>query len=121
MEDIFVPLGLFGSIAGSVWAVSHYRARTARETMGVVTAMVDKGEPLSPEIIRSLGVRARPRHADLRTGLVLVAIALATFFFGSLIPEEEGKIAMAGIGMFPLLIGAVYTGLWVFIGRKEAV
>ena len=121
MEDIFVPIALFGSIALIVWAVGHHRAKAAVETNKVLTAMVDKGEPLTPEVIRALGVRSRPRNADLRTGLVLVAIALATFFFATLIPDDEGTVVMSGIGMFPFLIGLVYTGLWFFVTRKDEI
>ena len=40
---------------------------------------------------------------------------------GFLIGEEEAIRGMSGVGMFPLLIGAAYVGLWVFIGRKEPV
>ena len=121
MEDIFVPIALFGALALIVWAVGHHRYKTSRETATVLTAMVDKGEPLSPEIIRALGVRSRPRHADLRTGLILIAIALATFFFAGLIPDDEGTTVMTGIGMFPFLIGLVFTGLWVFVTRKDEI
>ncbi len=119
MEAILVPLGLFAAIPLTVWAVSAYRHKTHKEALGVMKNMVDKGETLSPETIRALGIRPRRKHSDLRVGLVLMAIAFATILMGGAIPEKEARQVMGGIAMFPLLVGVVYTGLWVFIGRKS--
>ena len=119
MEEIFVPVALFATIPLTVWAVMHYRNRSNEARARLLSTMVERGEPVTPAIIRALGVRARPRHAELRTGLVLVAIALATFMFGGAIPDPEGRDAVGALGMFPLLIGLVYVGLWTFITRKD--
>lgn len=89
--------------------------------MKVLESMVQKGETVTPATVHALGIRPRSRTADLRTGIILIALALAFFILGFLIGEEEAIRGMSGVGMFPLLIGAAYVGLWVFIGRKEPV
>ena len=119
MEEVLVPVALFAIIPLTVWAVAHYRNRSNEARARLLATMVESGKPVTPAVIRALGVRAQPRHAELRTGLVLVAIALATFMFGGIIPEQEGRDAVGALGMFPLLIGLVYVGLWTFITRKE--
>jgi len=119
MSDEIAGVVLFAAVPAIVWAISHYRHKSQKDAAQVLTAMVDKGEPLSPEIIRALGVRGRRPHADLRTGAILIAVALATFIFAGIVPEQEGKDAVAALAMFPLLVGAVFVGLWAFIGRKE--
>lgn len=119
MEDILVPLGLFAIIPITVWAVSHARRKSHKAATEVMKTMVDKGEKLTPETIRALGIRPKRKHGDLRTGLILIALAIATILFGGVIPEEEAPEIFNGIAMFPLLIGAVYVALWVFIGRKN--
>jgi len=81
--------------------------------------MVEKGDGLTLETIRALGIRPKRKHGDLRTGLVLIAIAVAMMFFGGAIPEKEAQQVFGGIAMFPLLVGLVYIGLWTFIGRKN--
>jgi len=119
MEDTLVPIALFAIIPVTVWAVSSFRHKSMKAATEVMKAMVDKGEALTPETIRSLGIRPKRRHGDLRTGLILIALAVATIFLGGAIPEKEAQQIFGGLAMFPLLVGLVYVGLWTFIGRKN--
>ena len=119
MEDILVPVAFFAVAPLIVWSVCAYRYKTKKAIMTVLESMTQKGETITPATINALGIRPRNRNADLRTGIILIALALAFFILGGLIGEEEAVRGMTGVGMFPLLIGAAYVGLWVFIGRKE--
>lgn len=119
MEDILVPIAFFAIIPFTVWAVSSFRHKSMKAATDVMKTMVEKGETLTPETIRSLGIRPRRKHGDLRTGLILIALAVATIFLGGAIPEKEAQQVFAGFAMFPLLVGLVYVGLWTFIGRKN--
>lgn len=119
MKETLVPIALFATISAIVWAVSAYRYKTYKVATEVMKTIIDKGEALTPDTIRALGIRPRRKHGDLRTGLILIALAVATIFFGGAIPEEEAQQVFGGLSMFPLLVGLVYVGLWVFIGRKS--
>lgn len=119
MSDEIVGVVLFASIPAAIWAVSAYRHKTQKAATEVMKAMVEKGDGLTPEAIRALGIRPRRKHGDLRTGLILIALAVATIFVGGAIPEKEAQQVFGGIAMFPLLVGLVYVGLWTFIGRKN--
>ncbi len=119
MEDILVPLGFFAIVPIIVWTVSSARRKSHEATTKVIKSMVEKGETVTPETVRALGIRPKPKHSDLRTGLILMALAVATILFGGVIDEPEAQKAFGGLAMFPLLIGAVYTGLWAFITRKD--
>jgi len=119
MEETLVPIALFAIAPLIVWAVVAYRFKTRKAIMKLLDSMTQKGEPVTPETIYALGIKPRSRHADLRTGIVLVSLALAFFAFGAIIGEEEAIRGLSGIAMFPLLIGAAYIGLWAFIGRKD--
>ena len=119
MSEALVPIFMFAAIPLTVWAVSAYRHKTHKATLDVMSTMVDKGEALTPEVVRALGIRPRRKHNDLRVGLILIAIAIATIFMGGAIPEKEAQHVMGGIAAFPFMVGLVYTGLWVFIGRKS--
>jgi len=121
MEETLVPIALFAIAPLIVWAVVAYRYKTKKAVMTLLESMTHKGEPITPATIHALGIRPRSRHADLRTGIVLVSLAAAFFAFGAIIGEEDAIRGLSGIAMFPLLIGAAYIGLWTFIGRKEAV
>lgn len=120
MEDTLVPIVLFATVPFIIWAVSHYRYKARVKSSEVMQAMVNKGDTLTPEIIQSLGVKPQNPHGDLKTGVILVAIGLATILFGGAIPDEEAHQVFAGFAMFPLLVGIAYIGFWFFLGRKAA-
>lgn len=119
MEEVLVPLGFFAMAPLIVWAICAYRYKTKKAIMALLETMTNKGEPVTPQTIYALGIRPRNKHADLRTGVILVALAIAIVLFGGVIPEEDAQRGLAGISMFPLLIGVAYLGLWAFIGRKQ--
>lgn len=119
MSDEIVGVVFFASLPAAIWAVSAYRHRTQKAATEVMKAMVEKGDGLTPEVVRALGIRPRRKHGDLRTGLILIALAVATIFLGGAIPEKEAQQVFGGIAMFPLLVGLVYVALWGFIGRKN--
>lgn len=119
MEHVLVPIALFAIIPLTVWAVCAYRYKSKKSVMTLLESMTQKGETITPATIHALGIRPRNRNADLRTGIILIALALALFLGGVISGEEEAVRSMIGLAMFPLLIGIAYVGLWVFIGRKE--
>lgn len=118
-EEILVPIALFAIIPASIWAVSAYRSRAHKATMTFLETVANKGEVITPELVHSLGVRRRPKNADLRTGAVLLAIALSMLIFANVVPDDEGTRVMSGLAAFPGLIGMVFIGLWAFVTRKE--
>jgi len=119
MEDILVPIALFAIAPLIIWAVCAYRYKTKKAVMKLLEAMTNKGETITPATVYALGIRPRSPSADLRTGVILIALAAAFFLFGGIIGEEDAIRGLSGIAMFPLLIGSAYVGLWAFIGRKE--
>lgn len=119
MEEILVPIAFFAIIPAIVWAVAAYRHKSHAATVQLLETMAEKGETITPEIIKTLGVRRRPQHADLRLGLILIAIALSVVIFGTVIPDEEATEIFRGLASFPFLVGLVFLGLWFGIGRKS--
>jgi len=74
---------------------------------------------VTPEIIRAVGFAGKRSHSDLRTGMILVAIGMATFLLGGMVPEDDAQSVLGGIAMFPLFIGIAYLGFWFMISRKD--
>ncbi len=121
MEEVLVPIAVFGSIVLGIWTVMHFKTKTKAQNADIITAMVNKGEPVTPEIIRSVGFTPKRRHSDLRTGLILTAIGLAFMILGQMIPEDDAPQIMTGFASFPLLIGFAMIAFWYFISRKEDI
>ena len=111
-----VSMLVFGVV---IIAFFYFRHRSRTVMQETIQQALDKGADLTPELLERL---AGPEHnpdADLRKGLIWGAIGLACICFGILIPEEEAQGAMAGIGMFPLLIGAAYFIMWKLRGNEQ--
>jgi len=119
MAGEMIPMVLF-LVIGGVFALAFYlRFRTRREIQTTVRLAIDKGQELSPDLIEGLMESLSSRHADLRRGIIAIAIGAALFVFAGLVGEEEAEGPLMAIAMFPLLIGIAYLGLWFFIGRKK--
>ena len=123
MEDIielFIPIIMFASIPIIVWIVAYYRNKTRQAQLDTLVAFKDSDKVITPELIASLNTAPKqPKHSDLRRGVILIAAGVALFMFGQFSGEADAEAPLRAIAAFPLFIGLAYTGLWVFISRKE--
>lgn len=116
MEDVLIPIFLFGSLVGVIWLFSHYNYKkrlTAHETLRLA---VEKGQEVSPELVERMSYLNDPAKSDLRRGILLIAFGLAFISLGMLIPHDEPDAfrGMLGVSSFPIILGAAYLGLWRF-------
>ena len=119
MEGPIAIIAVFGTIPLIVFLILFFRNKARAKNVELVKAMLDKDKEISPEMIKAVGFSAKRSHSDLRTGMILVAIGIATFIFGSMIPEDEADNMMGGLAMFPLFIGTAYLAFWFIISRKD--
>ena len=89
-EDIIVPIAFFGSIAGIVWLVSHYNFKKRLTLHETVRHAVDKGQDLTGEAMEKLALITDPVRADLRRGVLFMAVGIAFGFLGLMVGIEEG-------------------------------
>lgn len=122
MEDIVVPLGFFFGVVMIVMiavaggAINRYNMhQTVREALR-------QGKTLDAEAIKALGMpRRNPGNNDLKSGLILIAVAAGLvamgLMMGETIPLEADEpspaIMMAGIAAIPAFIGLVLTGFGI--------
>lgn len=121
MEGAIAIIGLFGMIPLIVFLGLFFRHKARSKNVELVQAMLNKDKDVTPEVIRAVGFTGKRSHSDLRTGMILVAIGLATFIFGGMIPEDEAQAAFGGISMFPLFIGTAFLAFWFMVSRKDPV
>ena len=120
MEDIIVPIGLFAMIVGIVWLVSHFNFKKRKTIHETVRGAIDKGQVLDREMIERLALVTDPVRADLRRGVLFLAVGIAFGFLGMMVGSEQGEAIkpMIGVASFPVFLGLAYLGLWAF-GRRE--
>ena len=122
MEDIIlflVPISMFAAIAVVLGLLLHYMHRNKAETQQTLRAAVQQGQQLTPELMAVLGEPVSTAKADLRRGVIAIAIGLGIAALGLLGGDEiYEKWTIVGIGAMPTIIGLAYLGLWRFSPRK---
>ena len=113
MEDILVPLGAFSMVAAivgfNVWAGASKR----KQVMETVRDAIRSGQQLDPATIKALGAQEKPKGGDLKSGLILIAVAAAFVVLGLSInaadmgDSPEIVPIFTAIAAFPGFIGVV--------------
>jgi hypothetical protein len=121
MSDTFV---VFGSVTVmltlSLYIAFYFRSRNRRTVYETVKLLTERGDPISPELIEAL-VQDKPRpKADLRRGVLFLAVALAVCLFSLAVGDGDAVGPLLGIASFPGLIGLAYIGLHVFTGEGKS-
>lgn len=122
-EEIFVPIAMFGMVVGVVWLVSYFNSRKRLTVHETIRHALDKGQPLSPELMDRMSMVTDPVRADLRRGVLFLAFGAAFAVLGTIIGMEESDALtpMLGVATFPIFLGIAYIGLWAFgRGKPEA-
>ena len=119
MEELWIPIVMFVSIAVvfSLWFYFRYKARV--ETQHTFRLALEKGSELTPEFIKQLGEPEPSKDRDLRRGLIWLAIGLALLMLGAAINEPDAMGPIMGSASFPGLIGLAYLAMWRYGARKE--
>ena len=119
MSVDLIPIVLFLTIGG-VFALAFYlKYRTRHDVQNTVRAAIERGESLSPELIETLATSISSPYADLRKGVISLALGAAGMSFAALIGEEDAMGPIMALSTFPILVGIAYLGLWFFIGRNK--
>lgn len=116
MDEILVPIFLFGALVAIMWLFSHYnykKRHTAHETLRLA---IEKGQEVSPELVERMSYLNDPIKSDLRRGILLIAFGVAVMVLGVVMPQDEPEAmrGIIGIATFPVILGLAYLGLWRF-------
>jgi hypothetical protein len=106
VEDILVPIGFFGGTVAIVALVVMLRLKRNKMLHETMRAMIDKGQPIPPELLQPHEPKRRPR-SDLRRGLVLAGIGVGLTVWLAL--DGGNKWAL---GLIPLLMGLGFLVTW---------
>lgn len=108
-SDGLIGIAFFLTVFGVVYCFVYFRYRTRKVMQATLRAAIERGQDLSAETVLALtGQTAPSANRDLRRGLILLAVALATAGFGVSIDDGDSTRVFLGAAMFPLLIGFAY-------------
>lgn len=121
MSDYMIPIVLF-IVTGVVFvAASYFNFRKRRIVYDAITVAIEKTGQVDASLVEAIIRDKIGPNADLRKGIILIAIAAACVILGQSIGEEEAIGPMIGLASFPGLIGAAYIAFHFFAPREPVV
>jgi len=117
-EGLWIPIVAFLVIGTVSIMVTYFRHKTRMGTEKTIRLALEKGNELSPEMLDRLASPKKSTVADLRRGMVSVAVGIGFVILGFMVDDEEAIRPMIGIAMFPMFIGFAYLILWR-LGERE--
>ena len=123
-EEIFIPITFFAMVILLVWLFQHFALRKRIEAFTTLRLAIEKGQPLTPEALESMARISSP-IADLRRGIVFIAIAAGFASFSTIIGwNAQGEFrevvkGLYGVATFPLFIGLAFLGLHFFANESK--
>lgn len=118
MSEDLIPIVLFITIGFIAGLFIYLKYRTRQDVQATVRIAIERGESLSPELIETLAMNVASPHADLRKGVISLALGAAGVAFAVLLGEEDATAPIMAVSAFPVVVGIAYLGLWLFIGQK---
>ena len=111
MDEVMIPIMFFAMIAAIVIVPTWLKSKERQDMQATLRASLDKGQPLPPEIIDALTRQTvkPPASAsrDLRTGVILLALAVGFAATFSFIGYQFGESKAWGFGAFAAIPGAM--------------
>ena len=118
VADNLVPIVLFLAIALTFCLKYYFAHRTRQDVQNTVRVALERGEPLTPELLDRLGQTSPPKKTDLRRGVIGIVLGIGLGAFGLVIGEPDAVRPMLAVGLVPLLLGLAYLVLWRLSGDK---
>jgi hypothetical protein len=114
IEEVVIPLAAFVMVVGIIALGVTQRLKRARILHETIRIMIEKGQPIPPELLQPQEPRRGPR-SDLRRGLVFIGIGIALLFmfFG------HGDGMLRWVGLIPLLMGVAFLITWKVESNKN--
>ena len=109
---------IFGVLtAGAVLIVNQF-ARILRTRMlhRTIREAISRDSSAVPALLQGIEEKPAPSQDD-RTALVLIALGAAIFLFGVVQGDADDIRNMAGIALFPFLVGVVLLVRFLYIRR----
>jgi hypothetical protein len=115
-----VPIFLFLAVALTFVMKYYFQHRTRRDAQATVRAAIERGEPLSPELLDRLVQPAAPvpMRNDMRRGVIGIALGVGIGAIGVVVGDEDALRALLAIACVPLVLGIAYLVLWRLSGDK---
>ena len=119
LVGILVPIVALLCIAVVPGLYFYFRYRTRRELQNTLRAAIERGLELTPQLLEQLGEPAQHKDADLRRGVLAIAVGVGLAAFGLLQEDPEVFSRLRAGGALFFIIGLALVGLWRFSNGRQ--
>jgi hypothetical protein len=112
MNEYWIPVVLFIVIGFTTAAYFYWNNRNRVAIMDTVQKAMDNGKELTPELLIQMGAAVNPRARDLRRGIVIFSIGVATLLCSLFFADPDVVSGLRAGSMFPLMMGAGFLLVW---------
>ncbi len=120
-EDVLIPFVVFGSLAVIIVSAFYFSYKKRTIVYDAIKVAIEKTGTVDAALVEAIIRDNVGPYADLRKGIILIAVAAAFILLGYSIPEEDALGPMLGVASFPGLIGAAYVAFHFFAPREPTV
>ncbi len=103
-----VPIFLFIAVAATYCAKYYFAHRARQDIQQTVRAALERGDPMTSQLLDRLVEPPPPKRNDLRRGMIGITLGIGIAAFGFIIGEEDAIRPLLAVGTIPLLLGIAY-------------
>lgn len=111
MSGDWIPIFLGLAVMGVFVAFFYFNSRTKISLHNALEKALEKGERLTPELLKTLQTPRLGKFGDLRKGVLWLAFGLAALIATTFSPERHDHSPVL-IALFPVFIGLGYIVIW---------
>lgn len=111
MSETWIPILIAFAIMGVFLGFFYFNSLTKRSLHSALEKALDKGEKLTPELLKILQTPSRGKFGDLRKGILWLAFGLAAVL-GTTFSAENHDHNLVFIALLPVFIGLGYVLIW---------
>ena len=120
MVEEMIPIVMFISMAIVIIVWLYLRHRNKVEMQQTFRLALDKGNELTPELVKQLGEPEPPKDRDMRRGLIWLSLAVGLVLIGIAVPEPEALRGLLAGAAIPFCIGCAYMIMYRYGANKES-
>ena len=109
MDANYIPVIGLVSIAAMFIIFSILNSRNQQEVQRTLRAALERGTPLTPELVAQLNTNRPSGRTDLRRGIVIISLGVAAVAAGVISGAME---EFATIAAFPICMGLGFLLVW---------
>lgn len=119
MVGILVPITLFICATIVIVGFFYLSHKNKRNILDTIQKSIDSGNALTPELLDKISNVQPPRVRDLRRGVVLLSIGLASFVAGFLFTDPDAREVFKIIALLPGFVGIGFLTVWKMNRYKD--